>query len=51
MHLAVAAGVERIVLLSGRGEPGVIPSETVAEPFVDIDDIADVTLGDAATLL
>jgi uncharacterized protein YbjT (DUF2867 family) len=82
-HQAVACGVRRIVLLSGRGEPAVLPSEqavrdagaaftilrcawfcqnfsegdlrdavlggeiafpagTVAEPFVDADDIADV---------
>lgn len=82
---AVGAGVERIVLLSGRGEPGVLPAEravqesgvawtilraawfdqnfsegfladgiaagelafpagSVAEPFVDADDIADVAV-------
>jgi uncharacterized protein YbjT (DUF2867 family) len=84
-ELAVASGVRRIVLLSGRGEQGVLPSEhavrrsgaaftilrcayfaqnfseghllepvlsgevafpagAVAEPFVDIDDVADVAV-------
>src|SRR6478609_4840246 len=83
-ELAVASGVRRIVLLSGRGEQAVLPSEqavrdcgaaftilrcaffcqnfsegllaplpngdivfpagSVAEPFVDADDIADVAL-------
>jgi len=82
---AAASGVARIVLLSGRGEPGVLPSEAavrgsgmaytilrsawfnqnfseghllgpvlegeiafpagqVAEPFVDLDDVADVAV-------
>ncbi|MDF2694187.1 MAG: hypothetical protein K0S65_2570, partial [Labilithrix sp.] len=83
--LAAELGVRRIVLLSGRGEPGVLPSEravqdsgcewtilrcawfsqnfseghllepvlsgevafpagTMAEPFIDCDDIADVAI-------
>jgi uncharacterized protein YbjT (DUF2867 family) len=83
MGLAVRSGARRIVLLSGRGEPGVLPSEravresgaaftilraawfcqnfseghlldpvrsgtlafpggSVAEPFVDVEDLADV---------